>query len=117
MSSARLWASAGWHRLLVTGLCLVVWRLVEQVTVVGLTPGAMLYNLGLQSLDTSTFFHAIGIDSIPLASYSIAVMGVQPYVNSLIVMTVFAVISKRVGTIWANPDGRLAIRRWVRALT
>jgi preprotein translocase subunit SecY len=113
----RLWLSAGWSRLLVTGLCLVTWRLLEQVTVVGLTPGAMLYNLGLQSLDTSTFFHAIGINSIPLASYSIVVMGVQPYVNALILMTVFAVISKGLGKMWTRPDGRLAIRRWARALT
>jgi preprotein translocase subunit SecY len=113
----RLWVSAGWSRLLVTGLCLVVWRLLEQITVVGLTPGAMLYRLQLQSLDTSTPFHAIGINSIPLASYSIVVMGVQPYVNALIAMTVFALISKRVGTMWTNADGRLAIRRWALALT
>jgi len=111
----RLWALAGWQRLLVTALCLVAWRALEQVAVVGLTPSTMLY--GLQLVDSSTLLHAIGVESIPIARYSIAVMGVQPYVNALIVMTVLTVISKRLAMMWTGTEGRQAIGRWTRALT
>jgi preprotein translocase subunit SecY len=110
----RVWASVGWNRLLVTGLCLVAWRALEQIPVVGLTPSTMFFRL--QSADSSTLVHAIG-NSVPLAGYSIAVMGVQPYVYALIIMTLFGLFSKRVEEIWSSPGGGLTILRWSRALT
>jgi preprotein translocase subunit SecY len=111
----RVWLSAGWNRLLVTGLCLVAWRALEQITVVGLTPSTMFYRL--QSADSSTLVHAIG-NSVPLAGYSIAVMGLQPYVYALIMMTLLGLFSRgRVEEIWSSPEGGLTILRWTRTLT
>jgi len=110
----RVWASVGWNRLLVTGLCLVAWRALEQIPIVGLTPSTMFYRL--QSADSSTLVQAIG-NSVPLAGYSIAVMGVQPYVYALIMITLFGLFSKRVEEIWSSPEGGLTILRWTRALT
>ena len=97
-----------------TGLCLVAWRALEQIPVVGLTPGTILYRL--QAVDNSTLVHAIG-SGIPLASFSIAVMGVQPYVYALILMTLVGVISKRFEAIWSSPGRGITILRWSRALT
>lgn len=110
----RVWASVGWNRLLVTGLYLVAWRALEQIPVVGLAPSTMF--IRLQSADSSTMVHAIA-NSVPLAGYSIAVMGVQPYVYALILMTLSGLFSKRVDEIWSSPEGGLTILRWSRALT
>jgi preprotein translocase subunit SecY len=98
----------------VTGLCLAAWRALEQIPVAGPAPSTMFYRL--QSLDTSTFLHAIG-SGIPLASYSIVVMGLQPYINALIVMTILEAISKRVQAMSRTPTGKHAIRQWGRVFT
>ena len=71
-AAMRLLYFAGWRRLLVTGLCLVAWRALEQITVVGLSPSTMFFRL--QTADSSTLINVIG-NSVPLAGYSIAVMG------------------------------------------
>jgi preprotein translocase subunit SecY len=112
--AAQLWRAIGWRRLIVTGLCLVAWRALEQITVVGANPG--LITARLQAEDTSSLIHAIG-SGIPLAGYSIVALGLSPYVNALIIVTLAIVISERVRAIANSPEGRERMRRWTRALT
>ena len=104
----------GWKRLAVTGLCLVAWRALEQIPVSSLNPSVI--KLRLYGLEPSTFLHAIG-SATPLAGYSIAAMGLQPYVYALMVITLIRVISARVRTIARRPDGMRRLRLWTRALT
>jgi len=105
---------AGWRRLAVTGLCLAVWRALEQIPVSSLNPA--MINARLQALEPSTFLHAIG-SAVPFASYSIVALGLQPYVMALIVMTLIPLISKSIKGIRDSPDGPLRLRRWARGLT
>lgn len=109
----RLLRLAGWRRLAVTGLCLLVWRGLEQVTVVGVNQNVI--NARLQFVDNSDLVRAIG-SGIPLASYSVVVLGIAPYIYALLIVFLLHVCSKRVRTIASTPDGRLALRRWTRAV-
>jgi preprotein translocase subunit SecY len=111
---ARLLSIVGWKRLAVTALCLVAWRAVEQIPVSSLNPNVI--KLRLYAVDPSTFLHAIG-NATPLAGYSIAAIGVQPYVIALIVMTLTRAVSKRIQAIATSPDGMTRLHRWARALT
>ncbi len=104
---------ASWKRLAVTGLCLVVWRSLEQVIVLGVNGNVI--SARLQFVNNSDLVHAIG-SGIPLASYSIVAMGISPYIYALLVMFLLHVISKRVRAIGSTPDGPLQLRRWTRAL-
>ena len=110
----RLLTIAGWRRLAITGSCLVVWRVLEQIAVPSLTPSTIAARL--QLVDTSTVLHAIG-SGMPFAKYSFVALGVQPYINALIVVTLFRVISARVRTISRSPDGPVRLLRWTRGLT
>ena len=110
----RLLSIAGLRRLAVTGLCLAAWRALEQIPVANLN--LAMVNSRLLTLEPSTFLHAIG-SAIPFAGYSIAALGLQPYVMALIVMTLVRVISKSVQAIGKSPEGILRLRRWARALT
>lgn len=110
----RLISIAGSRRLAVTGLCLLAWRLLEQIPVASLNP--LIINVRLQAGEPLSFLHAIG-GAIPFASYSIAALGLQPYVMALIVVTLIRVISKSVQAIAKTPEGTLRLRRWARALT
>jgi preprotein translocase subunit SecY len=110
----RLLSIAGWKRLAVTALCLAAWRGLEQIAVPSLNASTIAARL--QLMDTSTFFHAIG-GGMTFARYSIVALGVQPYINALIVVTLFRVISVRVRTIENEPDGPMRLLRWTRALT
>jgi preprotein translocase subunit SecY len=109
----RLLRLAGWKRLAVTGLCLVVWRALEQVIVVGVNGNVI--SARLQFVNDSDLVHAIG-SGIPLSSYSVVAMGISPYIYALLIVFLLYVCSKRVRTIGSTPDGRLALRRWTRAL-
>jgi len=103
----------GWKRLLVTGLCLAAWRALEQIVVPGINTNSIAARL--QFLDSSSVLHAIG-SGIPLASSSIVVMGIAPYINALVLMTVLRGISGRLNAIGETDDGRLRLERWTRAL-
>jgi preprotein translocase subunit SecY len=105
--------SAGWKRLAVTGLCLLGWRALEQVIVVGVNQNVI--SARLQFVDNSDLVHAIG-SGIPLSSYSVVAMGISPYIYALLVMFLLHVLSDRVRTMESTPDGRLQLRRWTRAL-
>jgi preprotein translocase subunit SecY len=108
---AHLWTLAGWRRLAVTGLCLVVWRAMEQIAVPGLNPAFITVLQG----SPSTPLQAFGA-SIPLASNSIGTMGIGPYVNALVIMTLARMISSSVRAIERTPEGRPSLRLWTRAL-
>jgi len=110
---AHLWRLVGWKRLAVTGLCLVAWRALDQIPVAQLNPKFM--NQLLLFTNTSTFLHAIG-GALPFDRYSIVVMGIGPYINALIIMSIFPVMSQRMRTMRESPDGRLRLQRWTRAL-
>lgn len=103
----------GWKRLAVSGLCLVAWRALEQIPVAGLNP--TLANQLLQFTNTSTLLHAIG-SGIPLARYSIVAMGMWPYINALIIVSIVSMISEPLRIMRESPDGRLRLQRWTRAL-
>jgi len=105
---------AGWKRLAVTALCLGAWRGLEQIAIPSLNASTIASRL--QLVDTSTVLHAIG-GGMTFAKYSIVALGVQPYINALIVVTLFRVISARVRTIEKGPDGAVRLLRWTRALT
>jgi preprotein translocase subunit SecY len=109
----RLLSITGFRRLAVTCLCLAVWRGLEQIAVPSLNISTIA--AGLQ-LDTSTLLQTIG-SGIPFAKYSIVALGVQPYVNALIVVTLFRVISARVRSIERTPNGPIRLLRWTRGLT
>lgn len=44
---ARLWLLIGWRRVVVTGLCLVAWRALEQIVVPGVNPSVIDQHLSL----------------------------------------------------------------------
>ena len=104
---------AGWKRLAVTGLCLAVWRGLEQIAVPDLNGNVI--SARLQLVDTSDLIHAIG-SGISLAPYSIVAIGITPYIYALIVVFLVHVISKRVRETGSTQEGQLRLRRWTRAL-
>jgi preprotein translocase subunit SecY len=110
---AHLWRLVGWKRLAVTALCLVAWRALDQIPVAELNPKFM--NHLLLFTNTSTFLHAIG-SALPFDRYSIVVMGIGPYINALIIMSILPVMSQRMRTMRESPDGRLRLQLWTRAL-
>jgi preprotein translocase subunit SecY len=109
----QLLSIIGWKRLAVTGVCLVVWRAIEQVPVSSLNQSVI--NVVLY-VPPSTFLHDIGT-AVPFERFSIAAVGVQPYVIALVVLTLAPAISKRVQAIASSPDGMARLHRWARALT
>jgi len=111
---APLWRTVGWRRIAVTALCVVAWRLLDQIPVPGLNSGQLLGRF--LSLGGTGPLHAIG-GALPLASYSIVLMGVGPYINALVIMTVVRAVSAYVHRLDASSAGRLALNRWTRGLT
>jgi preprotein translocase subunit SecY len=81
--------------LLVTGACLVAWRAFEAVQVADVGPQLFL---------------------LQPRSYSVVALGVQPYVNALIVMTLARVISERLRAMSSDDEGRRRLSRWTRVL-
>jgi preprotein translocase subunit SecY len=109
----RLLRLAGWRRLAVTGLCLLAWRALEQVIVMGVDPSVI--SARLQFVNNSDVIHAIG-SGVPLSSYSVVAMGISPYIYALLIVFLVQVCSARVRAIGSTPDGRLRLRRWSRAI-
>jgi preprotein translocase subunit SecY len=107
----RLLSLAGWRRLLVTGLCLVVWRALDQIAVPGLNPVVISQ---LQGSSTS-LLQAIG-SSTPLASNSVGALGIQPYVLAIILMTIARLVSGQVRVLETTPEGRQSLFVWTRSL-
>ena len=96
-------------------MCLVVWRVLEQISMSSLSP--VVIKIRLFGLDAPpTLIHSIG-NATALSEYSIAALGLQPYVNALIVITLVRAVSKSVQAIAKSPDGMHRLSRWTRALT
>src|SRR5260370_6319849 len=110
---ARLWQAIGWKRVVVTALCLATWRALEYVPVTGLNPDFI--DARLLSLRLASPIHAIGAGP-PFANYSIAFIGLTPYITALMVMTLIEGISARVHAIGRTPEGWLRLQRWTRAI-
>ena len=109
-----MWRLVDRRALVVTALCLVAWRLLEQIPVSDLTPAFIttrLYNLNGLGL-----FAAIGPNSIPFSSYSLGSEGIGPYVEALIIVSIIAAFSAHVRNMAGDPDGRRSLMRWARAL-
>jgi preprotein translocase subunit SecY len=98
----------------VTAACLVGWRLLLQLPVTEVP--ASFINVHLELYSGSGRFAAIGIPSIPLGAESIGLMGLTPYINALVVMSLVRAISKRVDALTSDGAGRVSLQRWVRAL-
>ncbi len=95
-----------------TGLCLAAWRSMEQIAVPGFNPAVIGF---LFQIPSSTPLQAIGA-SIPVASNSIVAMGIGPYVNAVIIMTLVRLISRSVRAVESAPNGPRRLMRWTRAL-
>ena len=95
-------------------MCLVIWRALEQIPVAGLNPS--LINQLLQTTDTTNLIHAIG-GGIPLARYSTVALGIGPYINAWMLMSLAPLFSVRLREMRDSPDGRQSLQLWTRALT
>lgn len=112
---ARLLSLVNTRSLMVTAVCLVVWRLLEQIPVGDVTRAFIttrLYNLS----NGPGFFVAIGPNSLPFASLSIGSIGIAPYIGALILMSVATAVSARLSDMARDPGGRVSLARWTRAL-
>ncbi|MFI5283193.1 MAG: hypothetical protein ACHQ0J_08695 [Candidatus Dormibacterales bacterium] len=113
---SRLWRLVDRRALVVTLLCLAVWRLLEQIPIAYLSAG--LYASRRQPLPPigPAFFAVIGGQSTPFAGYSVGYEGIGPYVEALVVLNFVMVISARVKATAATGTGRLRIVRWARTV-
>jgi preprotein translocase subunit SecY len=92
---------------------LVTWRALEQIPVAGLNPSVI--NQLLQTTNATNLIYAIA-SGMPLARFSIVAMGIGPYIDALIIVSIASICSHRLRTMRENPDGRLRLQRWTRAL-
>ena len=100
---------------MVTALCLVVWRLLDQIPVSDVTSNFITTRLSTLT-NAPGFFVAIGPNSLVFASWSLGFEGIGPYVEALVLMSVLTVFSARLRDIAGDPDRRASIARWTRAL-
>lgn len=98
-----------------TALCLVVWRLLDQIPVSDVTSNFITTRLSTLT-NAPGFFVAIGPNSLVFASWSLGFEGIGPYVEALVLMSVLTVFSARLRDIAGDPDRRASIARWTRAL-
>ena len=111
---AWLWARVDRRALLVTAICLVVWRLLDQIPLVDVTRLFIVRRVELYS--QPGFFAAIGPNSIRFNSYSVGAEGIGPYINAVITMNLVAIISTRVRGMVRDDDGRIRLQKWTRTL-
>lgn len=110
----RLWSRIDRKALLVTAVCIVVWRVLDQISVVDIT-GRFL-NTRLDLYSQPGFFAAIGPNSIRFSAYSIEYLGIGPYIQVLVLMSLIPFISARVRNLLAQPAGLTAYRRAIRVI-
>jgi preprotein translocase subunit SecY len=109
-----LWQPWFWRRLAVTAVCLVVWRALAQVVVPGVNPAGVLR---IQAdYAGNGFLHLIGGGALPVASYSLMVMGIAPYIYAVIIVSLLKVCFGTMRSLAETPRGSLRLRRWTRAL-
>jgi preprotein translocase subunit SecY len=86
---------------------------LEQITAPGMNQDFVTTRL--YGMDTSSLMHAIGSGGV-VASYSVVALGITPYINALVLMTVLRALSGRLRSRGDSPDGRRLLGRWTRAL-
>ena len=110
----RLLRIVGWRRILVTALCLLVWRLVYQTPIIGLDLNRLGAMIDAQTRRGS-LVAALG-SSEPYGQYSIGSLGVTPFIDAIVVMSIAAAISIRVREMRRSPKGIHRYRLWTRAI-
>ena len=110
----RLLQIVGWRRIVVTALGLLVWRLVYQTPIIGLDLNRLGALVAAQT-HTGSVVAALG-SSEPYAQFSIGSLGVTPYINAIVVMTLAAYLSNRVRELRWTPTGIHRYRLWTRAI-
>ena len=110
---ARLWWLVDRRALLVTAGCLVAWRLLNQVPVIDITQ--TFINTRLELTSGPGLFPAIGPNSVVFEAYSLNFLGIGPYVEALIVVSVASILSARLRDLIGTAGGRLRLERWIRA--
>lgn len=110
----RLWRRLDRRALLVTAVCIVVWRVLNQISVVDIT--GRFIDIRLELYSQPGFFAAIGPNSLRFDSYSIGYLGITPYVQVLIFMSLVPAVSRRAAAMVADQKGLVTYRRWIRAL-
>jgi preprotein translocase subunit SecY len=103
------WLRIDRRRLLITALCVVAWRGLDQVQLVGIDPAFL--KARIESLSGTGFFHGLGPDSVVVAPYSVLILGITPYVNALVIMTLVRAVSRPVREMAAG-----ALERWTRVI-
>lgn len=109
----RLWERVDKRALVVTACCLVVWRMLDQLSVVGVTSAFINHRLALYA--APGFLPAIGPNSVWISSYSLASRGIAPYVQALVLLSILRAISATVRQRYATIEGRASLNRWARA--
>ena len=89
----RLLRIVGWRRILVTALCVLVWRLVYQTPIIGLDLNRLGAIVDAQTR-TGSVLAALG-SSEPYAQYSVGALGVTPYIQALVIMTFATAMFRR----------------------
>jgi preprotein translocase subunit SecY len=108
----RFWWLVDKRALLVTTVCLVTWRLLNQVPVIDVTHSFITTRLSLYDIPGT--YPAIGSHSIAFEPYSLNHYGIAPYVQVLIVASVAIVLSERLRALVSSEKGRLRVERWLR---
>ena len=89
--------------LLITAMCLVIWRLLLQTTVIAV-PGVYLYRLIAADQPPSL----IGPNSLPFERLSVGDMGIGPYIAALVIISLVRCVSRRMVT--------MSLERWAVAI-
>lgn len=110
----RLWSRIDRRALLVTAVCIVVWRVLSQIPLIDVT--SLFIDRRLELYSQPGFFAAIGPNSLPFNAYSVGVEGIVPYINAVIVMNFVAIISSRVRGMLRHDESRIRLQKWTRAL-
>ncbi|HEV2141659.1 MAG TPA: hypothetical protein VGT01_10720 [Candidatus Dormibacteraeota bacterium] len=98
--------SIGVKPLLVTAMCLVLWRLLLQIPLLDLTRGFLL--LRTQGVTAPGFFASIGYPSLPIASYSAGEIGIGPYVAAIVIVGLVQCVRPELR--------RMSLERWTTAI-
>ena len=110
----RLLHIVGWRRILVTTLCLLVWRLVDQTPLIGLDLNRLGALVAAQTR-TGSVVAALG-SSEPFTQYSAGALGVTPYVDAMVLLTFAMLFSRHVRAMRWSARGVDRYRLWTRAI-
>ena len=110
----RVLRRIGWRRVLVTAACVLVWRSVSAIPLAGLDLNRLGALFSAQA-HTGSLLAGLG-SSEPFAQYSVGALGVTPYIDAIVIMTLAAAFSRRVREMRRSRQGLHRLRLWTRAL-